>query len=50
MAAHGALEALLRATRSVPIIFGSVTDPVGSGFVDRVGLLNELTSFFLRFS
>jgi putative ABC transport system substrate-binding protein len=27
----GPLEALLRATRSVPIIFCSVTDPVGSG-------------------
>src|SRR5262245_39864494 len=31
-----ALEALLRATRSVPIIFGSVTDPVGSGFVESL--------------
>src|SRR5262249_25550491 len=30
------LEALLRATRSVPIIFGSVTDPVGSGFVESL--------------
>ena len=31
-----ALEALLRATRSVPIIFCSVTDPVGSGFVESL--------------
>jgi putative ABC transport system substrate-binding protein len=30
------LEALLRATRSVPIIFCSVTDPVGSGFVESL--------------
>jgi putative ABC transport system substrate-binding protein len=30
------LEALLRATRSVPIIFASVTDPVGSGFVQSL--------------
>src|SRR6516165_10758530 len=30
------LEALLRATRSVPIIFASVTDPVGSGFVESL--------------
>jgi len=36
--ANGALplEALLRATRSVPIIFCSVTDPVGSGFVESL--------------
>jgi putative tryptophan/tyrosine transport system substrate-binding protein len=30
------MEALLRATRSVPIIFCSVTDPVGSGFVESL--------------
>jgi ABC-type uncharacterized transport system substrate-binding protein len=30
------LEALLRATRKVPIIFCSVTDPVGSGFVESL--------------
>jgi len=30
------LEALLRATRTVPIIFCSVTDPVGSGFVESL--------------
>jgi putative ABC transport system substrate-binding protein len=30
------LESLFRATRSVPIIFCSVTDPVGSGFVESL--------------
>jgi putative ABC transport system substrate-binding protein len=30
------LEALLRATRSVPIIFNGVADPVGSGFVESL--------------
>jgi putative ABC transport system substrate-binding protein len=30
------LEALLRATRSVPIIFHSVADPVGSGFAESL--------------
>ena len=31
-----ALELLLQATRSVPIVFAVVADPVGSGFVDRL--------------
>jgi putative tryptophan/tyrosine transport system substrate-binding protein len=31
-----ALEQLLRATRSVPIVFLRVTDPVGGGFVDSL--------------
>jgi putative ABC transport system substrate-binding protein len=30
------LEALLRATHSVPIVFNSVLDPVGSGFIDSL--------------
>jgi len=30
------LEVLLRATRSVPIVFGGVADPVGSGFIDSL--------------
>jgi len=30
------LQALLQATRSVPIVFSSVADPVGSGFVDSL--------------
>ena len=30
------LEALLRATHSVPIVFNSVVDPVGSGFVESL--------------
>jgi ABC-type uncharacterized transport system substrate-binding protein len=30
------LEALLRATHSVPIVFNSVIDPVGSGYIDSL--------------
>jgi putative ABC transport system substrate-binding protein len=30
------LEALLRATHSVPIVFNSVVDPVGSGYIDSL--------------
>ena len=30
------LEALLRATRSVPIVFNNTIDPVGSGFIDSL--------------
>jgi putative ABC transport system substrate-binding protein len=30
------LQELLRTTRSVPIVFGSVSDPVGSGFIDSL--------------
>jgi putative ABC transport system substrate-binding protein len=30
------LEALLRATRSVPIVFNNAVDPVGSGFIDSL--------------
>jgi putative ABC transport system substrate-binding protein len=30
------LEALLRATRSVPIVFNNAIDPVGSGFIDSL--------------
>ena len=35
--------ALLRQTRSIPIIFGSLSDPVGSGFVEGLATL-EATS------
>jgi putative ABC transport system substrate-binding protein len=36
--AHGALTAgpLLQATRTVPIVFAAVGDPVGAGFVDSL--------------
>ena len=30
------LQALLQTTRSVPIVFNSITDPVGSGFIDSL--------------
>src|SRR5947209_4126118 len=36
--AHGAgdVAAMLQATRTVPIVFAAVTDPVGSGFVESL--------------
>jgi hypothetical protein len=36
--AHGSspVRALLQATRTVPIVFSTVTDPVGAGFVDSL--------------
>jgi putative ABC transport system substrate-binding protein len=43
------LEALLRATRSVPIIFGSVTDPVGSGFVESLARPGGNATGFIQF-
>ena len=30
------LQTLLQTTRSVPIVFNSITDPVGSGFIDSL--------------
>jgi putative ABC transport system substrate-binding protein len=30
------LQALLQATRSVPIVFNSIIDPVGSGYIDSL--------------
>jgi putative ABC transport system substrate-binding protein len=43
------LEALLRATRSVPIIFASVTDPVGSGFVESLARPGGNATGFIQF-
>jgi putative ABC transport system substrate-binding protein len=43
------LEALLRATRTVPIIFCSVTDPVGSGFVESLARLGGNATGFSQF-
>src|SRR5262249_51507184 len=44
-----ALEALLRATRTVPIIFGSVTDPVGSGFIESLARPGGNATGFIQF-
>jgi ABC-type uncharacterized transport system substrate-binding protein len=44
-----ALESLLQATRSVPIVFAVVADPVGSGFVDRLSRPGGNATGFLMF-
>ena len=37
---------LLQATRTVPIVFVSITDPVGAGFVDRRGRVATLPALY----
>jgi len=44
-----AVEPLLRATRSVPIVFAIVPDPVGSGFVDSLARPGGNATGFLMF-
>jgi putative ABC transport system substrate-binding protein len=44
-----ALAALQQATRTVPIVFVNVIDPVGSGFVDSLTRPNGNTTGFLLF-
>jgi putative ABC transport system substrate-binding protein len=48
-ASSPALAALQQATRTVPIVFVSVIDPVGSGFVDSVARPGGNTTGFLLF-
>src|SRR6516165_4637501 len=43
------LVSVLRATRSVPIIFCSVTDPVGSGFVESLARPGGNATGFIQF-
>jgi putative ABC transport system substrate-binding protein len=44
-----AMVALQQATRSVPIVFGDVIDPVGAGFVDSLARPGgNITGFMLR--
>jgi putative ABC transport system substrate-binding protein len=43
------LEALLRATHSVPIVFNSVIDPVGSGYVDSLARPGGNATGFITF-
>jgi putative tryptophan/tyrosine transport system substrate-binding protein len=49
--AHGAgpVEALLQATRTVPIVFVAVIDPVGGGFVDSLARPGGNTTGFTLF-
>jgi putative ABC transport system substrate-binding protein len=44
-----ALEPLLQATHTVPIVFASVTDPVGSGFIDSMAHPGGNTTGFVQF-
>jgi putative tryptophan/tyrosine transport system substrate-binding protein len=46
---NAGLEALLRATRSVPIVFHSVADPVGSGFVESLARPGGNATGFIQF-
>ena len=43
------LEVLLRATHSMPIVFNSVIDPVGSGFVDSLARPGGNATGFITF-
>jgi putative ABC transport system substrate-binding protein len=49
--AHGAatLAPLLQVTRSVPIVFAAVTDPVGAGLVDSLARPSGNTTGFMNF-
>jgi putative tryptophan/tyrosine transport system substrate-binding protein len=43
------LEALLRATRSVPIVFSGVVDPVGSGYIESLARPGGNATGFITF-
>jgi putative ABC transport system substrate-binding protein len=43
------LEALLQATHSVPIVFNSVVDPVGSGYIDSLARPGGNATGFITF-
>ena len=43
------LQSLLRATRTVPIVFAFVADPVGSGFVDSLSRPGGNVTGFMQF-
>jgi putative ABC transport system substrate-binding protein len=45
----GAVEALLQATRSVPIVFPTVIDPVGAGFVESLARPGGNATGFMAF-
>ena len=44
-----ALEPLLQATHTVPIVFAAVTDPVGSGFIDSMAHPGGNITGFVQF-
>jgi putative ABC transport system substrate-binding protein len=43
------LAPLLQAARTVPIVFGSVADPVGAGFVDSLARPGGNATGFMQF-
>jgi putative ABC transport system substrate-binding protein len=43
------IETLFRATRTIPIVFANVPDPVGSGFVESLSRPGGNTTGFLQF-
>src|SRR4030095_12365993 len=47
--ASPSLQALQRATRTVPIVFVQVTDPVGAGFVQSLARPGGNTTGFMQF-
>jgi putative tryptophan/tyrosine transport system substrate-binding protein len=44
-----ALEALLQATRTVPIVFNQIADPVGAGYVDTLARPGGNATGFIQF-
>jgi hypothetical protein len=48
VASGTASVSLLRATRTVPIVFAQVTDPVGAGFVDSLARLGATPAVYYR--
>jgi putative ABC transport system substrate-binding protein len=48
-AGNAAMGPLLQATRTVPIVFNNVADPVGSGFVESMGQPGGNATGFLQF-
>ena len=47
--ASPSVQALQRATRTVPIVFVQVTDPVGAGFVQSLARPGGNTTGFMQF-
>jgi putative tryptophan/tyrosine transport system substrate-binding protein len=48
-AGNPAIAALLQATRSIPIVFVNVSDPVGAGFVDSLARPGGNATGFTQF-
>jgi putative ABC transport system substrate-binding protein len=46
---NASMGPLLQATRTVPIVFNNVADPVGSGFVDSLARPGGNVTGFLQF-